>query len=71
MTSLKCPQFGILTKIQFYAKYCMVTIFVLKKFIRAGNYLLLTDRHIRHYLVERISMAIQQMIYKKNTISFI
>ena len=40
----------------------MVTIFVLKKFIPTGNYLLLTDRLIYHYPAERITMALQQMI---------
>lgn len=32
----------------------MVTIFVLKKFIRAGNCSLLTGSRIYHYLMERI-----------------
>ena len=44
--------------------------FCLKKFIRTGNYLLLTGRHIPHYLMERI-MALQQMIDRINTFSFI
>ena len=39
-------------------------------FIRTGNYLLLTGRHICHYLIERI-MTLQQIIDKKDTFSLI
>ena len=37
---------------------------------RSGNYLLLTGRHIYHYLIERI-MPLQQIIDKKDTFSLI
>ena len=51
----------------------MVTIFVLKKFIRTGNFLPLSGRYIwqhLHLLMARIP-ALQQMIDKKNTFLFI
>ena len=48
----------------------MVTVFVLKKIIRTGNYLLLTGRRICYHLMARI-MALQQTIdNKKHMFSF-
>ena len=52
----------------------MVTILVLKTFIYTRcrwNYLLLTGRHLCHYLMERIIHGFTTMIDKKNTFPFI